>query len=78
MPSDTPYPRPLVLSVQEAAKALGVSDRTLRDMTKAGRVPHVRLGCSKRGRVVYPVVALQEWLLREATSQSTAQEDRHE
>ena len=76
--SESRYPRPLVLSVQEAAEALGICDRTLRDMTKAGRVPHVRLGCSKRGRVVYPVVALQEWLLREAKLAWTAQEDRHE
>jgi excisionase family DNA binding protein len=50
----------LALRPSEAAKALGVSERTLRQILP--ELPHVRLG----GRIVIPVQALREWL-RELT-----------
>ena len=52
---DCPPPR-LALRPNEAARALGVSERTLRQMLP--ELPHVRLG----RRVVIPVDLLREWL----------------
>ena len=57
-----PSPEPLdldgrlALSVAEAAKALGVSERHLR--SHLSEIPHVHIG----GRVVVPVDAAREWL----------------
>ena len=48
-----PVPR-LALRREEAAEALGVSDRWLWQQTKTGDVPHVRVG----GVVMYPVAGL--------------------
>lgn len=48
----------IALRREEAAEALGVSDRTLWTWTKAGDVPHVRIG----GVVMYPVDGLRDWL----------------
>lgn len=50
---------PLALRPRDAAKAIGVSERTLWAMTAPrGPVPCVRLG----GCTLYPVAALQAWL----------------
>jgi excisionase family DNA binding protein len=54
----TPGQPPLALRPREAAKALGISDRTLWALTKAGKVPFVRLGRS----ILYPLHTLREWL----------------
>lgn len=51
-------PRKLLWSAFEAAAALSISERTLHTRTKAGEVPHVRVG----HRVLYPVDVLQEWI----------------
>jgi excisionase family DNA binding protein len=52
---DTPC---LAMRPREAAKAIGVSERTLWQWTDDGYVPHIR-----RGKVVlYPVDALRDWL----------------
>jgi excisionase family DNA binding protein len=48
----------LALGVEEAAKALGISSRTLWTLTKKGKVPCRRVG----RRVLYPVELLREWL----------------
>ena len=53
-------PLRLALSGEEAAAALGVSERTLRDLRKRSEIPTVRLG----HRVVYPVDGLRRWLDR--------------
>jgi len=51
----------LALRPREAARALGVSERTLWSWTQAGTIPHL-----KRGRaVLYPVAALEQWLAEE-------------
>jgi len=48
----------LALRPRDAAKALGVSQRTLWEWTQRGDVPHVR-----RGRtLLYPVKAVEAWL----------------
>jgi len=54
---DPPTPC-LALRRREAARALGVSERTLWDWTQRQEVPHVRI----RGTVLYPVGALRKWL----------------
>ena len=53
----TPVPA-LLLNAHEAALALRISERNLWAKTKAGEVPHVRIG----GRVLYSPAHLQEWI----------------
>jgi hypothetical protein len=50
----------LALSIPEAAKAVGISERLMR--TLLPEVPHLRLG----NRVVIPVSLLVEWLCKQA------------
>jgi excisionase family DNA binding protein len=52
----------LALRPREAARALGISERTLWEWTKAGRVPSVRVGHV----VMYPTDALKAWLAQQA------------
>jgi len=50
----------LAFSVQEAAMALGISSRTLRDYIKDGSIAHFRMGT----RVLIPSNELQEFIER--------------
>ena len=50
----------LALSIPEAAKAVGVSERLMR--TLMPEIPHCRIG----NRVVIPVPLLAEWLRKQA------------
>jgi len=50
--------RPLLIGIREAAQALGLSERTLWDLTKAGEIPHVRVG----RRVLYDPNDLRAWV----------------
>ena len=51
-------PLPLAMRPKVAARAIGVSERTLWSMTKRGEIPH-----AKRGRsTVYPTAAILAWL----------------
>ena len=76
----------LALRPQEAARALGVSLRTLWTMTSPrGPIPCVRLPSGKRAAVLYPVEALRQWMAAEMTRQchtseaaDVQEEDRHE
>ena len=52
----------LALRPREAAKALGISPRTLWTLTTQGHVPHLRLGRA----VLYPVDSLREFLGEQA------------
>jgi hypothetical protein len=62
---------PLALRPRDAAKAIGVSERTLWAMTAPrGPVPCVRLG----GCTLYPVAALQAWLAAALTKPSKLDE----
>ena len=56
--NETRTPIRLLLSPQEAARALGVSERTLWSLKASGEIPHVRLGRCVR----YPVADLQRWI----------------
>ena len=55
---DTQRVPPILLSLKDAARALAVSDRSLWEWTKAGKVPHVRLG----RRVLYSPDDLRRWV----------------
>ncbi|GDX95883.1 hypothetical protein LBMAG47_15470 [Planctomycetia bacterium] len=57
-------PLPLAMKPVVAAKAIGVSPRTLWSLTKRGEVPHARIGRS----VVYPTAAILAWLDRLAAN----------
>lgn len=61
--SGSPAEIRLALRPKEAAKAFGISERKLWAMTKAGEVPHVRIGRA----VVYPVHELKRWLSEQAS-----------
>lgn len=51
-------PLPLALRPKAAARAIGVSERTLWSMAKRGAIPHARIGSC----VVYPTAAILAWL----------------
>jgi Helix-turn-helix domain len=58
----------LALRPAEAARALGISERALREL--APELPRIR-----RGRLtLFPVDGLREWLKREAEAQGRADE----
>ncbi len=48
----------LLLTTQQAAKALAISPRKLWSMTASHEIPHIRLGRCVR----YPVDDLQQWI----------------
>lgn len=52
----------LSLRPREAAKRLGIGERSLWKLTSEGKVPHLRLGRA----VLYPVAALEAWLAEQA------------
>ncbi len=61
----------LAMRPREAAKAIGISERTLWQWTEDGYVPHVR-----HGKVVlYPVDALRDWLRRQAQEKRPLTDD---
>jgi hypothetical protein len=47
---------------RQAAKALGIGERLLFDLTKRDKIPHLRLGRA----VVYPVEGLRLWLAEQS------------
>lgn len=63
----TPPAESLALRPRDAAKALGISPRTLWGLTAPrGPIPCLRIGHGKRQTVLYPVAELQAWLSRQA------------
>ena len=70
----------LTVSVDEAARLLGISRNLAYDLVREGRLPHVRLG----RRILVPRFGLEQWLAREAnvdppapTVLSSARRQRH-
>lgn len=60
---------PLALRPRDAAKALGISPRTLWSLTQPrGPIPCLRVGHGKRQAVLYPVEALRGWLAQQTAS----------
>jgi len=67
---------PLALRPREAAKALGISARTLWGLTAPrGPIPCLRIGHGKRRTVLYPVADLQAWLSRQAEAEKGGDHD---
>jgi hypothetical protein len=66
----------LALRPREAAKALGISPRTLWGLTSPrGPIPCVRIGHGGRQNVLYPVADLQAWLSRQAEAAKGGDDD---
>lgn len=70
-PQSAGAPQPLLLPPAQAARALGISPRTLWGMTKRGEIPHLHLG----RKTVYPVAALQRWIEARTKADVTASGD---
>lgn len=51
------------LSIREAAKVYGLSERLLRRAVDDGRVGHLKLGPSRNGPIRIPRASLEEWLV---------------
>jgi hypothetical protein len=65
-----PITEPLALRPREAAKALGISPRTLWGLSAPrGPIPCLRIGNGKRQTVLYPVAGLQAWLSQQAEAE---------
>jgi len=62
--TESTVPR-LALSVEETAASLSVSERTIKNWTRDGQIPFVRLG----ERILYPVDLLREWLADKAKTE---------
>lgn len=52
----------LCVSLREAAELIGISPRLLWQLVKEGKVPFVRIGSTKRGRILFPLDVLRQWL----------------
>ena len=61
-------PEPLALRPRDAARALGISERTLWDWARTERLPHVRIG----NVVLYPVDCVKQWLADRAAAAAEA------
>ncbi len=59
MKNDPPAPA-LLCDIFQAAKLLGVSERTLRDWLKAGLVPATRI--TSRGQWLFSPTRLEAWV----------------
>jgi hypothetical protein len=57
----------LALRPRDAAKALGISLRTLWSLTAPrGPIPCARIGTGKRKTILYPADTLRDWLRAQA------------
>jgi hypothetical protein len=72
-PESNPAPHSLALRPRAAAQALNISERLLWQLTNAGMVPCVKLGCGKRKTVLYPVPVLEAWLAQQAAASQEGQ-----
>jgi len=60
---------PLALGAREAARALGVSERTVWALVKRGQIPSAMVG----GRRLFPVASLRDWLKARETKSRGAE-----
>ena len=73
--SEPPQPQPtavpkLLLSMREAAQAMGISYWQVDAMTLSGQIPSIRVG----KRVLIPVKWLEDWIDRQATEPDLPQD----
>ena len=59
----------LMISVEEAARLLGISRNLAYELVRQGRLPHVRLG----RRILVPRFGLEQWVAKEASIPPPAQ-----
>jgi hypothetical protein len=59
-------PQRLAVRRREAARLLDISIRHLDQLTKDKLIPCTRVGAGKRKTVLYSIVALQDFLARQA------------
>lgn len=64
---------PLALRPKDAAKALGISTRTLYTLTKAGAIPAKKIGTGKRSAVLYAVADLEAFLAGKQEGSGTSE-----
>ena len=57
---------PLAVNLQQAARLLGLSDRTVRDLVASGELPTVQPG-GPGGKHIVRVAMLSEWLAERET-----------
>lgn len=50
-------PAPILVGIEDVARMLNISSRTVWTLTVSGNLPHVRIG----RRVLFPVDAVREW-----------------
>ena len=55
--------QPLLIGEKEASRLLGICERKLFDLRKAGTIPHLRVD----RRVLYSVASLQDWIAEQMT-----------
>ena len=55
-------PLRLALRPRDAARALGLGERKLWELTNCNEIPHIKLGKC----ILYPVDALRDWLTKKA------------
>lgn len=53
---------PLAIQSREAARVIGVSERTLWTLTNTGRIRCIRVGVGPKARKLYPVAELHRFL----------------
>ena len=58
----SPRDEPLAYRPKEAARKLSISERSLWTLTKAGEIPHFRVGRA----VLYPTAGLHDWIASRA------------
>ena len=68
--ADPARPSPLGVQSREAARRLGMSERTLWSLTKADRIRCVRLGTGPKARKLYPIAELERFLAGPDAGQS--------
>ena len=61
-------PEPLAYRPKDAARALGISERTLWDWARTEGLPYVRIG----NVVLYPVDCVKQWLADRADAAAEA------
>jgi excisionase family DNA binding protein len=60
--------RPLLLTPRQAAKALGICERTLWGLSASGELPRLKIGAAVR----YHVNDLEAWIERAKNSQESS------
>lgn len=58
---------PLCVDIRQAARLLGMSERTVWNLVGEGRLPYIQLG-GKNGKIWFRVSSLDAWLAAQETT----------